>query len=767
MKKYERMVLKTLSRHVAAVVLSVASLPLYAQTMLNLPAQPLAATLMQLQRQGGVNIIAASDIIAGRSAPPLSGNLTIKQALARVLEGSGLRVEEVNPQTFVITKAAPAPGSATVPVAARAMDPAAASGEPVSVTITGTATGAPAMVARNSGTATRSDTPIAETPISIQVVNRELLSVQQAKSVSDALGYLSGVAIINTGEASPSVYIRGRAANTMSNGVNDGGNANSLQSPIAGIERVEVIKGGASILAGVANPGGVINVETKQPTAQRVRELTVQAGNYGNLLSAIDLGGALSDDQRLTYRLVISGERSSHSYGDYDGVRASYIAPSLGWKSGGSEGVLAYQHQYNRNPVSPVTLLDSFGPVSYEGRPTPLANSNSRQDTVTLTYKQQLADNVQFESKTQYQDSVRGQDSVYSLYSGYEGTANYLGYNTLSSYYSLSTDNLVRAKFTMGDVAQTLVAGFAYNRTSFTLASAPLGFIQGTFPMPSAPPVTGAISSYGGSTYFSNLYVQDQITWQRLHVLAGVGYGTAHGGALPSQSKASPSIGALFDVTKDVGVYVNALRSFQQGSGQLADLSTAPPSSGESIEAGVKATVLGGKLTISADVFRSTLNNMLIFDTTSYLPTLADGAFTYRGAELDVTGQLARGLNATFSYTYSHIDEPSGLDPRSMPYHAGTAWLNYDLQGETLRGWGGGIGLQSRSAYYGATSLGERGKVPGNLKTDLTVYYHAKDWTATLGIKNLFDRTIYQPNGSIRVAVAPDRQFYLTGTYNF
>jgi iron complex outermembrane receptor protein len=766
MGKYERMVQKTMSKQVAAVVLGLASLPLYAQTTLNLPAQPLAATLVQLQRVSGVNIIAPSSVVAGRNAPALSGNLTIRQALGRLLEGTGLQVEEVNPNTFVI-KGMPMAGDGKA-AAAVAMTP---SNAPAMVHITGQALG-PEINARSSSTATRDNTPIAETPMSVLVVNKELIAMQQAKSVSESLGYLSGVTVQSAGGPQPQVLIRGRVADTKSNGISDAGISNSLGTPIAGIERVEVVKGGASILTGNSQAGGgIVNVNMKQPTAERVRELTAQVGNYGNFLSSIDLGGALSDDARLTYRFIASGERTDHSFGGYDGMENAYFAPSIGWKSGGSEIVLAYQHLYGSNPTRAATLLLKDGPVAYTERTTPAGSQRLKSDTVTLTYKQKFGSVFEFESLTQYQESNSVLRDNYAVGGAYMGMTYYTYQSGLTDNHSITSDNMVKAKFNTGEVQHAVVAGFSYSRFGFSFDNTQAGFFD-VFPLPNGPtgPRGDVGNPYSGTQYFNNVYLQDKITWGRLHLSAGVGYGSAYGGALERQSEASPSFGALYEVTNNVNVYINSLKSFTQGTQALANNSIAPPSTTESVEAGAKATLMGGKLTVSGDVFRSKLNNYVLLDGATFLPMLADGALVYRGAELDVTGQLARGLLATFAYTYTHIDQPSGRDPRAMPYHTGSAWLNYDLQSEALRGWGGGIGVQARSAYYGTDNIlttDGHAKVPGGLKTDMTVYYHAPTWTATLGVKNLFDRTLYEQNGSARVGLLADRQIYLTGTYNF
>ncbi|MEH1903718.1 MAG: TonB-dependent receptor plug domain-containing protein [Nostoc sp.] len=104
-------------------------------------------------------------------------------------------------------------------------------------------------------------------------------------------------------------------------------------TPTASIERVEVLKGPASVLFGAVEPGGIINVITKQPLSEPYYNLEFQAGNRDLYESSIDFSGPLNDDKTLLYRLNASYE-SSNGFQDFVTSHLTTIAPSITWKLG-------------------------------------------------------------------------------------------------------------------------------------------------------------------------------------------------------------------------------------------------------------------------------------------------------------------------------------------------------------------------------------------------------------------------------------------------
>ncbi|MGH8782820.1 TonB-dependent siderophore receptor [Paraburkholderia sp.] len=745
--------------YVLSALIGTASVGAYAQlAVIDLPAQRLSRALSTLAREGEVNILAPDALVVNRSAPAVSGRLTVREALNQLLRGTGLDVEQRDEKTYVIRT--------PVLPAAKPKLKAETDTDTVMPTImvTDSATSANAgFVTDSTSTATRTDTPISQTPQSIQVVTQNLIESEQLQSVTEALNNVAGVTVQASGNGAPTVYIRGFSAPTMSNGTNNTGFSQSLGIPMAGVDRVEVLMGADSILSGVMAPGGVVNVVTKQPQAASVHALTVQTGSYGDWLGAIDLAGALTKDERLTYRFVLSTERQGESFGGYDGGKTFYVAPSLGWKSGGTNLVVGYQHDVQDVPLVQTTLLGPNGPLPLQTRATPLGNMLNQSDTMYADLKQRLGTIGLFESKTQYQASRYQANNFYFALAGTPDSTFYAGVDSIQHSYGLDSDNHLRAKFAIGSVKQTVLAGFDYN-VYWTDSQSTSGVFVAPFPSPALPPIAGrSVATDGGKGYFSNVYFQDQLTWGRLHVLASIAHGTSWGSTTLSQSAWTPNIGVLYQLTDSVAVYANALRSFQppqQGILLLGGGQT-PPTSGRSMEVGFKLNFFDDRLNVTTDVFRSAITNALISVPGTNYYTLGGGQVV-RGAELNVKGSPFPGLNLSAGYTYSN--EQMRSSSSEVPPHSGSLWMTYDLQDERWRGWGAGIGVEARSGYQLARL---HYKVPGQMQTDLSVYYRTKQWSMTLGIKNLFDRLLYQSSAGNTVSLQPGRLMYLTGRCNF
>ncbi|MGD1904976.1 MAG: TonB-dependent siderophore receptor [Leptolyngbyaceae cyanobacterium] len=140
------------------------------------------------------------------------------------------------------------------------------------ITVTGESAGSDYFVP-NSGTGTRTDTPLLDIPASVQVIPQEVLEDQQVIRLDDALRNVSGVVPDNTEGAGLQFGLRGFAgASILRDGLSlSGSNTNRgiIAVPeLANIEQIEVLKGPASILYGEIQPGGVINLVTERPTEE-------------------------------------------------------------------------------------------------------------------------------------------------------------------------------------------------------------------------------------------------------------------------------------------------------------------------------------------------------------------------------------------------------------------------------------------------------------------------------------------------------------------
>ncbi|MHC5826139.1 MAG: TonB-dependent siderophore receptor, partial [Nostoc sp.] len=170
--------------------------------------------------------------------------------------------------------------------------PSAQSDQPIELVVTGEQDG---YRVPNASTATRTDTPLRDIPASIQVVPRQVLEDQRAVRLQDALQNVSGVTEGGNygGTNSGSYIIRGfEQDGNFRNGFRD--SDFYTLSEIANLERVEVLKGPASVLFGQVQPGGIINLVTKQPLSQPYYAAEFTAGSYDFYRPTLDFSGPLN-----------------------------------------------------------------------------------------------------------------------------------------------------------------------------------------------------------------------------------------------------------------------------------------------------------------------------------------------------------------------------------------------------------------------------------------------------------------------------------------
>jgi iron complex outermembrane receptor protein len=313
----------------------------------------------------------------------------------------------------------------------------------------------------------------------------------------------------------------------------------------------------------------------------------------------------------------------------------------------------------------------------------------------------------------------------------------------------------------------------SFQKVSTVLHDAEGNEITAPIPWTQAPAPTNWTAFSGDVSNVSlanTLYVQDQLTWKSLDILLGFSRGEQWGTGLPGESAWSPTLGLVYALTDSVSVYANAQRSFNAQQVYPAfDGHILPPEKGRSVEAGFKFDLSGGRLVGTVAAFHIEESNIATSDVDHpgyYL--LQDSDNVSRGFEIDLAGRLLLGWNVIASYTYSDLLVPAAEGITQLPKHTGSLWTTYDLQGARWRGWGLGAGVRARSSYLTVDSAGDISRIPGQARIDASVYYRARDWSATLGVKNVFDRRLYADYASSSfVEVVPTRLVYLTCTYSF
>ncbi|WP_186099216.1 TonB-dependent siderophore receptor [Burkholderia gladioli] len=791
---------KGMARNVAAMAIAMAVAQTFmvsaadaqqaAQHTYHLPSGPLDRTLVEIAKVAHLPLSYDAALVQSLKSAPVDGTYSGEAAIRKALQGTGLDLVPTANGGYTLAhvkadvKAATATTAAATTVAGTSTTEVDTTLPLISVAASRDS-GGTGFVAESSSTYARSDVPLSQTPKSVSVINAAVIQSQADQSLSDVLRNASGVVTRPGPLGVPQYTIRGFvASNLTSDGLATVGSAPNVTPTIA-ISSVEVVKGPSAIVNGNSPPGGVINLVKKRPQADPFHEIQVGYGSYGDEQIALDSTGAITADKKLRYRFIISGERVGQNSMGYDGERNFYFAPTLQWKDSTTDLTVGYERTVNREPVPPFTVGYAAGDIyrNYIDKPlgTPSDHFGAQTDNLFFHLEQKLSKSLTFVSKASYSRTQQTQlawtpASPLSATNG----LSFVNFDSISNFYSWSLQNYVRAKFDIGAVKNTVIAGWDlrhYNQyqsdtTTSKFISVPNVF--GPYSLPS--PDTGNLApTFLSSFTQAGLYLQDQFSYRNFHALASVrrdsylsSTTTASSGSPGNHQDAySPSLGLLYELTSEVAAYASYNRGFQPGTAPKFGGGILAPQTSQQVEVGMKFNLLDDKLAITTSAYRTSFSNYNVADPLHrgfYLP--AGGAVS-RGFEAEISGQPLPGVNLIGSYTYNDFVQPSGTKLAvNLPKNSASLWATYNFRSEKLQGFGVGAGLFFASGQY--IGSGSAYRIPSQVETDLGVFYRKKGYGLNLSVKNVFNRKLYYSSTtSTLIPMGPERTVMLTGTYDF
>lgn len=670
--------------------------------------------------------------------------------------------------------------------------------EPIEIVVTGEQeTG---YVAPNATTATRTDTPIRDIPQSIQVVPEQVLEEQQVNRLREATRNVSGVFQGNTfGNSGDAFIIRGfEQEDILRNGFRDS-TGNSSFRETANLERIEILKGPASVLYGTLQPGGIINLVTKQPLSEPFYSFELDVGNRSFVRPSIDLSGPLNSDRTLLYRLNAVYE-SADDFRNFDqNIERFFISPVLTWRlSDRTDLTFELEYLDDERPFDRglVAIGDKVADIPYDrilGEPDDF--SAREQLRSEYRFEHRFSENWTLRNGFQFflNDSKYvfvGTDLELDEISG-ELNREISDQDGLDRNYSFQT-NLV-GEFATGSVEHTLLFGVDLFREEqdfdirFQFEGVPT---QNIF-----NPVYGIVSRpeleefqedgfFGTKTDFLGIYLQDQITFfDNLILLVGgrfdiVDQKTTLGGDFgdseeqQQQQAFSPRVGIVYKPIEPLSVYASFSQSFVPNTDRTLDGSILEPERGTQFEAGIKGEFLDGRLFATLAAFNITKSNIAVpvTDPDSGLDySVAIGEQRSHGIELDVIGQILPGWNIIASYTYTDAevteDNGSPLEGNRLygvAENAASLWTTYEIQQGNLQGLGFGLGLFFVGERQG--DLENTFQVDSYLRTDAAIFYQRNNWRTAINIQNLFDVNYIESTGNNRGRINPGEPFTVIGS---
>ncbi|MEQ1740723.1 MAG: TonB-dependent siderophore receptor, partial [Methyloglobulus sp.] len=756
----------------------------------NIPAQPLNQALLAFSKQSSQQLLYSTDLAENLKSRPLHGDYPPTAALALLLADAPLKAVATGTDTLTLRRKAQTEADASLlPVAqatAKADDNTGSDTTLPKVTVEADAENGydpeyyadpynKDYVIPNATAGTKTDTPIMETPLNVQVISKQVLKDQQVIRLSDAFKNVSGVVTrTNTANAGllggtqQGIFLRGFESQTFfRNGfrLQEG----SASKGLANVESVEVLKGPAAILYGLVEPGGMVNVITKQPLATPYYGFTQQFGSYDLYRTTLDATGPITKNKDLLYRVNLSYENSG-SFRDLVGKEDVFFAPVLKWNISPQTQVtfeMEYNHQHqgtdsgfvpfingqplnvpfsrNYSEYSPATTETIFGGFNWSHQFNDAWSIKHRfsvnQRTVTSPfYIRPYAIGNQQSLGSILDDFGLPHTRLDSLPADEYALRQINGGNTQNNTYSTNLD-LVAHLDTYG-LKHTLLLGGDYYRLDFnTLGMGPSftsegfsSYISVTNPIHPgtpfdsfAPSETGTASS---KTDQYGLYIQDQIKLPYgFQVMGGIRYQYIDVDKA-EQDAVTPRVGILWQPKSWISLYANYVESFGANSGRVFPGTPVPPTSSAQYEGGIKTQFFDGKLRASLAYFDLTKTNVAVSDPLHPAPACGDGCsiaigeVRSRGPELDISGEILPGWNviATWANTDIRVTKTNanghpvpdllgeayspGSRLPNIPRNTGSLWSTYEIQDSDYKGLTFGAGVTLRDRQLPGNTQG-------------------------------------------------------------
>ncbi|MDB5879357.1 MAG: TonB-dependent siderophore receptor [Variovorax sp.] len=649
--------------------------------------------------------------------------------------------------------------------------------------------------AQEADGATRTDTPLLEVPQAVRVVARQLIDDLGAQRLDDVLDYVAGVSRQNSfGGMWDNVAMRGfvghedSGMSLLRNGMQSNRGFNAPRDT-ANVERFEFLKGTMGALYGNSEPGGTLNLITKQPLWRAAHSVEAYYGSYGSTRAALDTTGPLDGTPErpatMAYRLNVSVE-DQNSFRDFVRVRRELFAPSFTWKltpdtqlrydgeflrqrAPLDRGVITVNRQLGAVPITRFFGEPGDGDITMQNQAHQFfldhAFSPDWSLRTGLQYKRNTMEGLESEAFP-FPGGACGA-SVENL-----GRAcrRQVDRNFFSNETTLQVD--VTGRFRTGSVEHTLLVGAELDR--FTLDQTMLTHPGGTrfaygidiyHPVyggvPSVPLSVAAIDRYV-SDRTAALYVQDQISltpqWK---LLLGVRHDRYRGAiteraldGMPitrqTPDATSPRIGLTWLATPRTSFYASAGESFRAQAQTTVSGAAIPPERGVAYETGMKWQRVDQQLGATVALFDIRKRHTAVPDEENE-PYLVEvpGRVRNRGIEVEVAGRIAPGWRGALSYTYLDTDRTITQFARNSV----SAFVTHEM----LLARGGLIGLGGGFTHVGKrdADMDTTVHLPAYTVAKLTAYWNVDSHTRlSLDVDNLFDKTYY-PSAYNRMWVMP------------
>lgn len=599
------------------------------------------------------------------------------------------------------------------------------------------------FVATKTLSTNKTPSEIEKTPQSISVITRDQMDAQDVSSVSQALRYTPGVFTEYRGSSNRNdeVFIRGYSyAPRFLDGLSYGMGASSSTGAIDPwlLERVEVVRGPTSVLYGQVNPGGLVAMTSKRPTASPIRHIQVRAGNDKLAETAFDFSGALSDDNRVLYRLNGVAKTQHTQIKNYKEERFA-LAPAITFLPNEQTRLTLLSFIQQEPEAGYRNFLPAYGTVKSTPAGTIPFDFDVNNPDYHKSWRQQYGIGYEFEHE--FSDSLKIVQNA--RYSHINQKYKYLVFGSLrkdNPYVlerraqqeqretdTLGIDTRLQADFTTAKLNHTVIAGIDYqwskDQDNLLRAIGPEYDLDWRNPnyhypidMSLQKPATDQLQKRDQI----GLYLQDQIQWKNWILLAGLRQDWAqvrtHDFLAKSYDqqddhKLTGRAGLLYAFDNGISPYISYSTSFEPNLQTRRAPGSAPfePSEGRQLEAGIKYLTPNEQTLATLSVYQLQQRNVTNYNAEkAYFEPV--GEIRSRGVEAQINSQLTENISFISSYSYTDtevrktiIAGTQGKELPRVPKHIASLWGQYDETSGLFNGAKAGVGVRYVGVSQGDT----------------------------------------------------------------
>ncbi|MDO6386979.1 TonB-dependent receptor [Uliginosibacterium sp. 31-12] len=763
----------------------------------NIQAGPLDRVLNSFAAIAGVEFSSDASLLQGRSSRGLSGIFTVEQGFAELLRGQGLNASRQGNGSYILVKPAEQGSRPSGEVTLAAVKVTGTTVSPTDLP----ASYAGGQVARGAKLGVLGNVDVMDAPFNVTAYTAQAIADQQAATVGEVLRNDPSVRFTTSdGHNAENITIRGFEINSSELAFNGMyGMLPGAHVPTEFVERVEVFKGPAAMLSGIAPSGavgGVVNLVTKRATEQDLTRLTTSYASNSHLTQAADIGRRFGAEKRLGVRF-----NGSLGYGEttLEDQKKRDNFSSLGLDYRGDRWKMeldAYSAHQNQSDGSPLMVgFSTLGRV--------IDAPDTSKNALRGTYAHQRTDGAMLRGEVEL---TRGLSAYAALgtanynYDGFingtrvvltnaNGNATGQTYNQAGYTRSSSGETGLRSSFSTGSIAHQMVASFAQQHTTTGLATVntSASYVTNIYDPKTNPTIAGAHGAVARSAdnIYSSLALADTLSLfedSTLLTLGARSQSVKQKMATPTAYEESAITPMLGLVVKPWGPEVSLYANYIEGLSPGVVVSSVYANEGETLapyktrqkEVGVKWE--HGSFINTFSLFSILKPSTISVATSASRPTLAlDGEQKNQGFEWTIAGQLSRQVRMLGGAAYTVGEQvraaTAANDGKKAP---GVPAWTANLGSEWDLPWISGLTLNGRVTYTSAQYLDAANKLelPSWTRWDAGANYalsaFSKPVVLRFAVENLTDEHYWSGRfGEGFATLGAPRTYKLSATVDF